>query len=42
MSKMITKLIHKFVAFIKNLGRRKEDVSWKEISGMVKEDRLNK
>jgi len=42
MIKMITKLFHKIIAFIRSIGRSKEDISWKEISGMVKHDKRSK
>ena len=36
---MTTKFFQNVFAFFKNIGRKKEDISWKEISGMTKTDK---
>lgn len=37
-NRMIAKFFKKLLGLFQNLSRRKEDVSWKEISGMVREN----
>lgn len=38
----MVRFFKRLVALLKDIGRKKEDISWKEISGITKADRLKK
>lgn len=39
---MLLKLFKKLMSLLKKFGRRKEDISWKEINGIVRENKSKK
>ncbi len=39
---MLRRLFENLMYLLKNVGRKREDISWKEISGIMKEDKSKK
>ncbi len=39
---MVRRFLTNLVSFFKNLGRKRQDISWKEINGVMREDKSKK
>lgn len=39
---MVRRFLTHLVTFLKNLGRKRQDISWKEINGIMRDDRSRK
>ncbi len=38
----MVRFFKRLIELLKNIGRKKEDISWKEINGIIREDRSKK
>lgn len=39
---MLLKYFKRLISFLINIGREREDISWKEVNGMMREDKSEK